>query len=219
MLIVALVLFSAAFVTTKSSVLAQNNSTQQAANGNGDVARCDRNDEPCSGQQTPNGTNDLTGTWLTKTTPPPDGPPQFQGIFTFAGDGSLIATQSGGEFPALGNPQLGLWTKNTGNKRQFTLTYYGQDFDDHLQFTDYYRVRGTVNLDASGASFTGTLDITVYDPDGNELFSDCCAAFEGNRAGIGSPHANANEYIPNSKSYLQLNRSQGWSRRSIKAQP
>ncbi len=122
-------------------------------------------------------------------------------------------------FPALGNPQLGLWSKNPGNKRQFTLTYYGQDFDDHFQLTDSYRVRGTVNLNASGTSFTGVLDITVYDLDGNEVFSDCCAAFEGSRGGLGSPSAHAAEYKPTSKGYVYLNRNQGWSRRSNKAQP
>jgi len=219
LIIAAFVLFGTALAATKTSVLAQNNTMQQGAIGNNDLTRCDRNDDPCSNQQTPSGTNDLTGTWLTKTTPPPDGPPAFQGIFTFAGDGSLIATQSGGEFPALGNPQLGLWAKNPGNKRQFTLTYYGQDFDDHFQFTDSYRVRGTVNLNASGASFTGVLDITVYDPDGNEVFSDCCATFEGSRAGLGSPGANAAEFKPTSKGYIYLNRNQGWSRRSNKVQP
>ncbi len=219
--IAALVFTGAALMATRSSVRAQNNSNgnmQPGAIGN-NLMRCDINDEGCFSQQTPSGTNDLTGTWLTKTTPPPDGPPGFQGIFTFAADGSLIATQAGGEFPALGNPQLGLWSKNPGNKRQFTLTYYGQDFDDHFQLTDSYRVRGTVNLNASGTSFTGVLDITVYDLDGNEVFSDCCATFDGSRAGLGSPHASAGEYLPASKGNIQLNRSQGWSRRSIKGQP
>lgn len=192
---IAAVALLAALAAT-SSVLAQNN-----YNGNP--------------QQTADESNDLAGTWLTKLTPPPEGPPPFQGIFTFIGDGSLIATQAGGEFPALGNPQLGLWARNPGNKRQFTLTYYGQDFDDHFQLTDSYRVRGTLNLNASGTSFTGTLDITVYDLDGNEVFSDCCAAFEGNRGGLGSPNANAN-YIP---SLTGLSRSQGWSRHSTKPRP
>src|SRR5256886_15683184 len=134
LIIAALVLFGAALATTKTSVLAQNNSMQQGAIGNDNLVRGDRNDEDCGPPPATSGLNDLTGTWLTKTTPPPDGPPAFQGIFTFAGEGSLIATQSVGEFPALGNPQLGLWAKNPGNKRQFTLTYYGQDFDDHFQF-------------------------------------------------------------------------------------
>ncbi len=219
LIIAALVLFGAALATTKTSVLAQNNSRQQGAIGNDKLVRCDRNDEDCGPPPATSGTNDLTGTWLTKTTPPPDGPPAFPGIFTFAGDGSLIATQSGGEFPALGNPQLGLWSKNAGNRRQFTLTYYGQDFDDHFQLTDSYRVRGTVNLNASGTSFTGVLDITVYDLDGNEVFSDCCATFEGSRGGLGSPGGNAAEYKPTSKGYVYLNRNQGWSRRSNKTQP
>ena len=85
LIIAALVLFGTALAATKTSVLAQNNTMQQGAIGNNNLTRCDRNDDPCSNQQTPSGTNDLTGTWLTKTTPPPDGPPAFQGIFTFAG--------------------------------------------------------------------------------------------------------------------------------------
>lgn len=154
-------------------------------------------------------TNDLTGTWLTQITPPPEALPPFQGIFNFGADGTLVATQSGGEFPALGNPQLGSWSKDPSGKRQFTLTYYGQDFDQQFQLTDYYRVRGTVKLSSSGTSFTGSVDITVYDLDGNELFTDCCAAFEGTRGTLSSPAAaNANVIPPN--------RHAGWSRRGIK---
>jgi hypothetical protein len=155
--------------------------------------------------------NDLAGTWLTKITPPPEGPPAFAGIFSFASGGSLVATQAGGEFPALGNPQLGLWSRAAGGKGQFTITYYGQDFDDQFQLTDTYRVRGTVKLDSAGNSFSGQVDITVYDLDGNEVFSDCCAMIEGTRGALSAPDSPANPY------YVTPNRKAGWSRRPSKS--
>ena len=99
--IAALVFTGAALMATRSSVRAQNNSNgnmQPGAIGN-NLMRCDINDEGCFSQQTPSGTNDLTGTWLTKTTPPLDGPPGFQGIFTFAADSAWHAAMRGRRSP------------------------------------------------------------------------------------------------------------------------
>ena len=132
----------------------------------------------------------LVGTWVTKITPPAEsGVPAFPGFFTFNSDGNLIATQSGGEFPALGNPQIGLWTHAGG--RQFTITYFLQDFDDHFQQVASEEEHATITLNGNGDQFTGVVDINVYDLDGHLLFSDCCATFEGKRLSAKPPHLSA----------------------------
>jgi hypothetical protein len=128
----------------------------------------------------------LVGSWATKITPPAaSGVPAFPGFFTFDSDGNLVATQSGGEFPALGNPQIGLWEYGGGT--QFTITYFVQDFDDHFQQVGSEEEHATVTVDGSGDHFTGIVDINVFDLDGNLLFSDCCATFEGRRLNVRAP--------------------------------
>ena len=71
--IIAIALFSATLTATQSFAQEQINA---------------KNETPAS----PNRNNDLTGTWLTKVTPPPEAGPPFQGIFAFTTDGILIAT-------------------------------------------------------------------------------------------------------------------------------
>jgi hypothetical protein len=168
----------------------------------------------------------LVGTWATKITPPAaSGVPAFPGFFTFTSDGNLIATQAGGEFPALGNPQLGLWTHNGG--RQFTITYFLQDFDEKFQQTGSEEEHATITLNDAGDQFTGIVDINVFDLDGKLLFSACCAAFEGKRLSVKPPRPNSN----NLESEAQLasptqneaaalgNPEWGWGRKRARTQP
>lgn len=162
----------------------------------------------------------IVGAWATRVTPPADsGEPSFPGCFTFTSDGNLIATQAGGAFPALGNPQLGLWEK-TGS-RQFTFTYFLQEFDDHLQLVDTAEVHALITLGPNGDQFTGSLDFSVFDLDGNLLFSGCCATIEGKRLELKAP--NLNDYRPDSAGRPALNdqrgnREWGWGGKRIKAQ-
>jgi len=130
--------------------------------------------------------NDLVGAWATKITPPAaSGVPAFPGFFTFTSDGTLVATQSGGALPALGNPQLGLWQKD--GARQFTITYFLQDFDSDFQQIGSEELHAAVSLNAAGDRFSGIVDVNVYDLDGTLLFSDCCATFEGKRLAVKAP--------------------------------
>ncbi|HJQ24178.1 MAG TPA: hypothetical protein VKA60_09710 [Blastocatellia bacterium] len=166
----------------------------------------------------------LVGTWATRITPPPEsGVPAFPGFFTFTSDGNLIATQSGGELPALGNPQIGLWEYAGGS--QFTITYFLQDFDAQFQQVASEEEHATVTVNAAGDQFTGMVDINVYDLDGHLLFSDCCATFEGKRLGVKPPHLNNFEPQAQRPSPGQpetaapASRQWGWGRKHVQAEP
>ena len=166
----------------------------------------------------------LVGTWATRITPPPaSGVPAFPGFFTFTADGNLVATQSGGEFPALGNPQIGLWEYAGGT--QFTITYFLQDFDAQFQQVASEEEHATVTVNAAGDQFTGVVDINVYDLDGHLLFSDCCATFEGKRLNAKPPHLNnfepqAQPAAPGqSETAAPAGRQWGWGRKRVQAEP
>jgi hypothetical protein len=124
--------------------------------------------------------DDLTGGWTITVTPPPEsGAPSFRLLFTFTADGNLLATGTGGDYPALGNPCHGVWTK-TGD-RTFAVTYLCLDFDSTLQFTGTDKIRGALKIDKKTGELTGQLDLTHYDPNDNLIFSACCAALQGSR--------------------------------------
>jgi len=167
----------------------------------------------------------LVGTWATRLTPPPEsGVPAFPGFFTFTSDGNLIATQSGGPFPALGNPQIGLWEHSGG--RQFTITYFLQDFDEHLQQTGDEEGHAIITLNEAGDRFTGIIDGNFFDLDGHLLFSACCAKFEGKRLSVKPPHAGNNlgseaeRSAPiQNETAAPGNREWGWARKRAKTQP
>lgn len=164
----------------------------------------------------------IGGTWATKVTPPPDsGEAAFPGCYTFTSDGNLIATQAGGAVPALGNPQLGLWEK-TGS-RQFTFTYFLQEFDDHFQLVDSVEVHALVTLGPNGDQFTGSLDFSVFDLDGTLLFSGCCATIEGKRLELKAPILisnsadSAGQPVPSNET-SPGNREWGWAKKRTKVQ-
>jgi len=126
---------------------------------------------------------DLTGAWKTTITPPPEsGAPPFKLLFTFTEDGNLLATGTAGDFPALGNPCHGVWTK-TG-ERTFALTYLCLDFDSSLQFTGSDKIRGTVTINRTTGQLSGRLDLTHFDTSDNLIFNGCCAAVKGTRLQI-----------------------------------
>jgi hypothetical protein len=120
----------------------------------------------------------LTGTWLTTVTPPAEsGVPPFQLVFTFGADGTLLATGTSGELPALGNPCHGVW--DLAGPARARVTYVCFDFDGSLQNTGRDKIRGSFDLTTS--TLRGRLDLTNFDPQGNQVFSACCATVEGTR--------------------------------------
>jgi hypothetical protein len=123
----------------------------------------------------------LTGTWLTTVTPPAEsGVPAFKLIFTFTDDGNLVATGTGGLFPALGNPCQGAWAA-AGKKNEFTVTYLCLDFDQSLQSTGMDKIRGNLAVNDAQGSLSGRLDLTNFDLGGNQIFTACCATVAGQR--------------------------------------
>jgi hypothetical protein len=121
---------------------------------------------------------DLTGAWTTTATPPAEsGVPAFKLLFTFTADGNLLATGTGGESPALGNPCHGVWTK-TG-EHSFAVTYLCLDFDSSLQFTGTDKIRGALTIDKKTGKLRGQLDLTHFDTDDNLIFNACCAGLQG----------------------------------------
>ena len=169
----------------------------------------------------------LVGTWATKLTPPPEsGVPAFPGFFTFTSDGNLIATQSGGPVPALGNPQIGLWAHNGG--RQFTITYFVQDFDEHsFQQVASEEARATITLNDAGDRFTGIIGGDIFDLDGHLIVHLCCATFEGQRLAVkplqlsgNNPEPEAQPASPTQNDALTPGqREWGWARKRAKTQP
>jgi len=126
---------------------------------------------------------DLTGAWKTTVTPPAEsGVPPFKLLFTFTEDGNLLATGTGGDFPALGNPCHGVWAR-TGD-RTFALTYLCFDSDASLQFTGTDKIRGTVTINRTTGQLSGRLDLTHFDTSDNLIFSSCCATVKGTRLQI-----------------------------------
>ena len=123
---------------------------------------------------------ELAGTWTTTITPPPEsGAPSFKLFFTFTAEGNLLATGTAGDFPALGNPCQGVWTK-TG-KGEYALTYLCLDFDGSLQFAGTDKIRGAVIVDSATGQLSGRLDLTHFDTNGNVVFDGCCATVQGIR--------------------------------------
>jgi len=135
-----------------------------------------------SGQKPDKG---LVGTWVTTVAPPPEAEvPPFKLIFSFMSDHNLIATGTGGEFPALGNPCLGTWAKNSDD--EYTITYVCLDFDAKFQLTGMDKLTGQVSPNAAGGTLSGSIALTNFDPDGQEVFSACCATLEGDRLEVES---------------------------------
>jgi hypothetical protein len=128
----------------------------------------------------------LIGTWVTTVSPPPEAEvPPFKLIFSFLSDHNLIATGTGGELPALGNPCLGTWAKSDGNN-EYTITYVCLDFDATLQVTGMDKLTGLVTPNASGGTLSGSIALTNFDPDGHEVFTACCASIDGGRLEVES---------------------------------
>jgi len=125
----------------------------------------------------------LTGTWVTTVAPPPEAEaPPFSLIFSFMSDHNLIATGTGGQFPALGNPCQGTWSR-TG-EGEFTLTYLCLDFDSSFQFTGTDKLTARVTVHDDGNHLDGRIRLTNFDPQGHEVFSACCATVNGARVEV-----------------------------------
>ena len=131
-----------------------------------------------SGEKVAQKPTTIVGTWVTTVAPPPEAElPSFTLVFTFMSDHNLIATGTGGQFPALGNPCQGTWAKEGDG---FALTYVCFDFDANFQVTGMDKLTGRISSEKDGR-LSGKIGLTNYDPQGQEVFSACCAAVDGSR--------------------------------------
>ena len=98
-------------------------------------------------------------------------------------DHNLIATGTGGQFPALGNPCQGTWAKDGD---AYAITYLCLDFDSNFQVTGMDKLTGRLYADGDGGKLLGRIALTNYDPQGHETFSACCATADGARVEVES---------------------------------
>ena len=111
----------------------------------------------------------FTGAWEGIVTPEAGGPPPFRILFTFGGDGTVVAADSGPPSPQLGSSEHGAWER-TGNN-EFLVIYKQLLFtaDGDLDSTFKGRVKFTLNSD--GNQINGTLLVDLFDPQGNKFLS------------------------------------------------
>jgi hypothetical protein len=110
---------------------------------------------------------DLVGSWIVhETLPPTGGPPVLAGIFTFFADGNVLVSGFGAGQPSL----QGAWSA-TG-ERAGTLTVVGLLVGGSgVADGTLGRVRGAVEVDATGESFVGGYTFEVVGPDGDIQFA------------------------------------------------
>ena len=106
-----------------------------------------------------------TGAWdVTINTAIQGGP--FKALFTFTGDGVVLADEPGGAFETTGH---GNWVRN-GNRFDYTFIAFIGSTNSAL--TAIIKVSGSVNLSADAKSWDGPGKLTVTAPNGTVLFQD-----------------------------------------------
>src|SRR5262245_24511213 len=63
----------------------------------------------------------FTGSWEGVLTPEEGGPPPFRILFTFGGDGTVVASDAGPPSPQLAATEHGVWERTGDN--EFTIIY------------------------------------------------------------------------------------------------
>ena len=115
--------------------------------------------------------NDITGSWRV-TVNPPGGAPSFIGLITFNKDGGLIASAQGDILlndQSLATAGHGAWEKMGSRRYAFTFIQiiYGAAGD----YQGEAKIRHSVTLDQRGNSWSGQLQVEIFDADGNVVFT------------------------------------------------
>ena len=123
---------------------------------------------------TPEGVWQVTGVAVDCQTHQDLGPP-FTDLMTFTkqdGDKGTAIAQSYGPFPdnAYGPAQMGVWQKGPGHT--FTIRSLAYKYDNNGQFNSYAVITGSGQLTGAN-TFTETVTVQFYDPNGNLLFTLC----------------------------------------------
>lgn len=117
--------------------------------------------------------NALVGSWLeTVTFPPESGRPQFKGLVTFHGDGTMGNSDQGSVIadpPSVSTSGHGVWTPLAQRTFAYTQLELISDLSGNL--VGYLKVRGIYTVAQSGDEYTGNSFAEVFDTTGNVLFS------------------------------------------------
>lgn len=123
---------------------------------------------PVAAQATPAGGKTLVGAWFNTVTPTLA--PPFVGLGVFSADGGATNISSVSLGSPLESPGYGQWIKTGAHS--YAVTFFTIVADSAGQHILTYKVRGRLELSASGDAFTGTFQVDVFLPNGMPLGSD-----------------------------------------------
>ncbi len=119
--------------------------------------------------------NDITGSWRATVTPP-GGAPSFRGLITFNKDGGLVASAQGDILlnappgvPPVATAGHGAWEKIGSHRYAFTFIQIFYDADGNYQ--GEAKTRHSITLNQRGNSWSGQLQVEIFDADGNVVFT------------------------------------------------
>jgi len=115
----------------------------------------------------------MAGSWNVTITAP--GFPPFKALMSFNEDGVLIVSQA--TIVPFGTPSgravfsaaHGEWQKVTNG--EFSYVFVALIHDEYAQFIGTAKVSGTIQVDETMNTFSGTADATDYDADDNVIFT------------------------------------------------
>jgi hypothetical protein len=117
----------------------------------------------------------LEGSWRVTVTPP-GGAPSFRGLITFNKDGGLVASAQGDVLlnappgvPPVATAGHGAWEKIGSRRYAFTFLQILYDADGNYQ--GEAKIRHSITLDHRGNSWSGQLQVEIFDADGNVVFT------------------------------------------------
>lgn len=98
------------------------------------------------------------------------GPPPFRVLMNFTADGGF--TGSGDGDSAVGSPQYGVWERiGDKNSRTYALTFRMLRYNPDSTSTGMHKIQQTVILNAAGDTWTGPGLVTIYDENGQIVFT------------------------------------------------
>ena len=125
--------------------------------------------------------NSVEGSWtvtVTRLNPPPNVPPTFKSLMTFAAGGGLIETSNTGT--TLRGPAHGVWERINGRSYATTMLFFR--FNPQTgAFLGTQKVNRTMRLSQDGHTFAAVSLAAQYDPDGVLILGGLRATETGER--------------------------------------
>ena len=111
----------------------------------------------------------FTGSWEGVFTPEDGGPPPFRILFTFGGDGTVVAADAGPPAPHLATSEHGAWNRSGHN--EFLVTYKQLIFNADGNLDTQFKGRIKFKINEAGDEINGVVQVDLYDPQGNKFLS------------------------------------------------